>query len=962
MKYLTNSFCVIIFCLASGCGGGSNAPTEPPPTTVVNIAPSAMAGADFTASGNTNILLDANASSDSDGTIINYSWSQISGSPSVNIFSASTANGSFTAPDVLVDTLLTFEVTVTDDDGATDSDSITITITVKPVTQINQPPSAVVPDDFNTTVNNLVTIDGNASNDSDGSIVSYQWIQTAGSPTVSLNNSTSAVTNFTAPDVSQNTELTFELTVTDNSGASDSDSVIITISPSQQSNQPPTAVVSGTFSQAENTLINLDGSSSIDSDGTIINYSWIQTAGTPAVALNNSNTATANFIAPAVDTNTSLIFQLTVTDDQGATDSASVTVTITDTSSTNAITAVLEASRTTCTAPCGIMFNASATSSNGVAEPFHQLHYTWNYGDVGSTFQQRPGIDANKSTSPIGAHVYQQAGTYTATLTVTGDDGGTDTQTAEIIVNDPDVVYAAETYCVSNTNNFSACPTQNISFHLTSFSAAATFLSNLRFNQVGQPTRVLFRAGDTFIATNQFTIRETTAALQIASFGSGADPIISLDSLVNNETLFFIHDVTDITFRNINFKGSYDPTSGTGIHALAIWFYLAVTDALVYQNSFSGVDTAVYPHGGANLTTNAPSQYQMIVDNSITNWQDYGLFGTFGYLGTLLANTIKQDPNAISGSEGKCGTCTLNFADHGPLRAGYSDHLLIQYNDMFNNAGWSSGGLAHQPNIRLGTGGTSRKSIITDNVLEGGFTMISMTPANPEAASAAVIADVIIERNQFTASSNTWQMIDMGIGGSTIRNNLFLKPDNAGPPIGTGSFETPIVFKVADDRTTAGSLALMNRIYNNTLISLAQTSASNLALVEVENNFAEFEIFNNIAYMPFISGNAEAGILSWMYSGSMARVAMDNNLLFAPNTSNFVWNNGVSIDLATWLSTGNDANSLIIDPLFNQSNNFDATLSAISPAINAGINLPGLRTDKADKNRDHTTDIGAYEF
>lgn len=858
MKNLINSLIILNIIWLTACGDSD---PKPNPQPVANIAPTASAGSDFSIEENLTVNLDASASSDSDGSISSYAWTQSSGSPNVTIVNELTANASFTAPDISVDTQLTFDVTVTDNDGATSSDSITITITL--ITIVNQPPVATLPANFNA---------------------------------------------------------------------------------------------------VENTNVSLDGSASSDPDGNIVAYVWTQTNGTPSVTLNNADTATADFNAPSVTNNTALSFQLMVTDNQGATNSSSVIVTITDTPTTNPISAVLETSRTICTAPCGIMFNATATTSNGVNEPFHQLYYNWSYGDVGSSFQQRSGIDANKSTAPIGAHVYAQAGTYTTTLTVTGDDGGTDTQTVEIIVRDPNIAFADETHCVSNTNNFSACPNQDTNFHMSSFSAAVTFMTNLRFNQAGRPTRILFRSGETYSASSQLRIRDTTAAIQVASYDSGAAPIISLDSMITDQSVFFIHDVSDITFHNINFKGIYDPTTGTGSHGLAIWFYLAVTDALVYQNTFSGIDTAIYPHGGSNLTTGAPSQYQMIVDNHISNWQDYGLFGSYGYLGTLLANTIKQDPNAISGSEGKCGSCIPNYPDHGPIRSGYSNHLLIQYNDMFNNAGWSSGGLAHQPNIRLGTGGTSLKSVIADNILDGGFTTISMTPANPGASEAAVIAEVIIERNQFTASYNTFQMIDLGIGGSTIRNNLFLKPDNAGPPIGTGSFEAPMVFKVADDRTTVGSLSLMNRIYNNTLISLAQTSASNVTMIEVENNFTEFKIHNNIVYAPFANASAEAGILSWMYGGSMANVTMDNNLLFAPNTSNYVWNNGVSMDLVTWQTTGNGTNSLIADPLLNDPSIFDATLSANSPAINAGLTKAGLRTDKDDKLRDINTDIGAYEF
>ena len=71
------------------------------------------------------------------------------------------------------------------------------------------------------TVNQGATVDlvGVAS-DSDGSISSWLWQQTSGSPSVSIQNSTTSNAYFSAPTVDTETTLVFELEVKDNDGAS----------------------------------------------------------------------------------------------------------------------------------------------------------------------------------------------------------------------------------------------------------------------------------------------------------------------------------------------------------------------------------------------------------------------------------------------------------------------------------------------------------------------------------------------------------------------------------------------------------------------------------------------------------------------------------------------------------------------------------------------------------------------
>jgi len=74
----------------------------------------------------------------------------------------------------------------------------------------------------------LVTLDGSASFDSDGEIISYLWEQSSG-PDVALSTDVGAVVTFTFPDVTETTELVFELSVTDDGGNISSDEVNITV-------------------------------------------------------------------------------------------------------------------------------------------------------------------------------------------------------------------------------------------------------------------------------------------------------------------------------------------------------------------------------------------------------------------------------------------------------------------------------------------------------------------------------------------------------------------------------------------------------------------------------------------------------------------------------------------------------------------------------------------------------------
>ncbi|MCW8092023.1 PKD domain-containing protein [Alteromonas sp. ASW11-130] len=117
---------VISASFLSACGGGSDGndpqPIEAPPP---NNAPTLVV-ADTSVAEGESVVVEASAT-DSDGSIASFEWTQKSG-PTV-AFDNGDSTITFTAPAVQEDTELTFEVVVTDDDGDSTEETVTVTIT-----------------------------------------------------------------------------------------------------------------------------------------------------------------------------------------------------------------------------------------------------------------------------------------------------------------------------------------------------------------------------------------------------------------------------------------------------------------------------------------------------------------------------------------------------------------------------------------------------------------------------------------------------------------------------------------------------------------------------------------------------------------------------------------------------------------------------------------------------------------
>lgn len=244
-----------IVLLLTACGGGGSGSSSSS-GGANNATPVANAGPAQTVNSGATVTLNGTASSDPDGSVATYAWTQTGGA-AVSLSNAAAAQPTFPAPISASVSTLTFSLVVTDNRGAR-SVASTVNITVNPA--VNAAPTANAGANQTVGAATLVTLNGSASSDPDGSIVTYAWTQTAG-PAVTLLTASDAMPTFVAPLVGSTTTLTFSLLVTDNQGAaSDAAPVNVTVNPLAAS----TSVVNGRVTFGRVRFVSASASAGLD--------------------------------------------------------------------------------------------------------------------------------------------------------------------------------------------------------------------------------------------------------------------------------------------------------------------------------------------------------------------------------------------------------------------------------------------------------------------------------------------------------------------------------------------------------------------------------------------------------------------------------------------------------------------------------------------------------------------------
>jgi len=278
--------------LASACSDGGG---TPPPDNIAPVANFAVPACKI------NVACNFSSTSTDDQEVTEHSW-DFDGDSNAD---GNTANASFT-----YETAADFNVSLTvhDAEGLSHTKTSTITIAPAPVIPpVNTPPTAGFTHACNAAD---CTFTSTSTDEAPGTIATYEWSFGDGA-TSDVNHPSHSYT-VTAP-----TDFTVTLTVTDNEGATAVVTQTVAVAPVVPVNTPPTAGFTHDCDAADCSFT----STSTDVDpGTIATYAWTFGDG----ATSELNNPSHSYIVTAP---TDFTVTLTVTDNEGATDVETQTVT-----------------------------------------------------------------------------------------------------------------------------------------------------------------------------------------------------------------------------------------------------------------------------------------------------------------------------------------------------------------------------------------------------------------------------------------------------------------------------------------------------------------------------------------------------------------------------------------------------------------------------------------------------------
>ena len=590
---------------------------------IPNNPPTANAGPNQTITLPTNFVILSGSGTDTDGSIVAYLWTKVSGPAAGTITNPTTAATSVTG---LTQGVYQFELRVTDNGGAFGRD--TVQVTVNP-TASNIPPVANAgPDQTITLPTNSVILSGSGT-DADGVVVAYLWTKIAGPAAGTVTNPAVAATSVTGLVVGT---YRFELRVTDNGGASGRDTIQVTVTPGA-TNTPPTANAGPdqTIVLPTNSVI-LSGSGT-DPDGTITAYLWTKIAGPAAGTIVNPNVAATAVSGLAAGT---YRFELRVTDNAGAFGRDTVQVIVTSTPNTPP-TANAGPDQTITLPTNSVILSGSGTDPNGTVTA-----YLWTKisGPAAGTITN-PNVAATSVTGLV-------VGTYLFELRVTDNNGAFGRDTMQVTVNpgatntpptanagpDQTIVLPASAVILSGSG---IDPDGIITAYLwtqvsgpsaatiTNPNAAATSVTGLVQGVYLFELRVTDNSGAFGRDTMRVTVNPTAANMPPAA---NAGPDQNFDLPINSTILSGTGTDPDgivVAYLWTKISGpaatitnpGTSATSVTGLVQGVYQFELTVTD----NNGAAGKDTVQVTVNAANIppTANAgPDQTIMLPTNSST--------------------------------------------------------------------------------------------------------------------------------------------------------------------------------------------------------------------------------------------------------------------------------------------------------------------------------------------------------
>lgn len=472
--------------------------------------------------------------------------------------------------------------------------------------------------------------------------------------------------------------------------------------------------------------------------------------------------------------------------------------------------------------PLAVLFDATGTTSTATSRPFHDCYYVWDFGDTGSgnhpTITGMPTRSRNTAYGPVAAHVYENSGTYTVTLTVYDSDGTVDTATTTITATDWEEGVTGDTVVVAEDGDFTGAPSHDVEVDP---SVAGLDFDGIINQYIATHKRILFKRGELYTANAKSSIDVTGPGI-IGAWGSGAKPAItsSLDGICIGLSSLATKNLTDWRIMDL----SIDCSSGTA--SSCIDAEGEMSQLLVYRVDMANAHFFVRVNASI-LDETVDTMFDQIAVVDCT-----GTTGVGGQTGNglfLWGSKLTVMGNVINPAGG---------VEHG-TRIMYSTPGVISRNVFTGGATSKTDFTFRAPDFAGGetlpAGSYNEYTVISENKFISAFTSSTAVTGPNNSGTGERIKDCIWENNWMIGSTVTTTLFgNQAYNDITVRNNLF---DLTNYP----AFSRGVRINVTDAHDPENM-----HYYNNTFSATAGNS--NMWVMDF-NGGTGHRAYNNVAYI-----------------------------------------------------------------------------------------------------------------
>lgn len=464
-------------------------------------------------------------------------------------------------------------------------------------------------------------------------------------------------------------------------------------------------------------------------------------------------------------------------------------------------------SRTTGVAPLAVFFSACDTVSpsytSGVDQPaggniFHEWKYSWDFDDPDSGTWGTTGKSKNAEVGYTAAHVFEEAGTYTVTLTTVEPDGTTTEWTQNVVVS----AFSGTTYYFSNAGD-------DANDGLSPAEAKETITEMMSL--LAADTQFLFNRGDTFDNPGGQNI--TQSGVHIGAYGTGANPI--WQTAIDSDAGYISNDnirITDVDFeRTFATGGTGWQLEGSAVRSNTLFYNVNIDG---WNNNYSwgtvgteDLHTGVFIMGGSSTNANA---YCLIMDSM-----------KFALVGCSLG------PIGTAQHVFRAGTCHQGVVSH-------CEFVLDGSNTLVN---------MHSQTEATAFPKTKFVNFYA-NSFEGAVASVSLRPQNN--TNDERVTQVIFDSCLFTAHDETAQgALFISATWVTVRNCIFIGTLN-------GDYRGIKAGKRGAEPTTDNIFLINNSFYKG-------DAGSSFIAIEFEGDIDTVLTMNNLASAPLATSDAMTG-------------------------------------------------------------------------------------------------------